>query len=89
MQVCHKGLVMGFCQMHEQLDNRSPERWIDRGDRFIGKDDIRILNQCASDGHALLLASGQVSGPGVKLLGDTDPFQRQQGCPSFLWRQQR
>ena len=35
---------------------------VERGDRLVGQDDLRLLHQRAADRHALLLAAGQMVG---------------------------
>ena len=45
---------------------------IEAGDRFIGQDHLRILHHGPGDSDPLLLTSGQLIGPGVGLLTETD-----------------
>ena len=44
--------------------------------RLVGQDDRRPLDDGARDGHALTLPAGQLGRPGIRPVGEPDPFER-------------
>ena len=54
------------------LHDRVGQDRIEAGDRFIGQDHLRILHHRPGDSDPLLLTAGQLVGPGVGLLTETD-----------------
>ena len=40
--------------------------------RLVGEDEVRIVDQAAGDGHALLLTAGELRGPMLQPLAQAD-----------------
>ena len=57
---------------------------IQRGDRFIGQDDLRVLGEGAGQCHTLLLAAGELVGADVGLIQDADLIEGLQGLHFIL-----
>ena len=57
---------------------------IERGDRFIGQDDVRLLHQGPADGDALLLTAGEVVGALRGEVRDIELVQRRHGDGTVL-----
>ena len=43
---------------------------------LVGQDDFRIVDQRAGNGHALLLAAGELRGQVMRAIGQADPIER-------------
>src|SRR5579859_544740 len=56
----------------QQLDDVLAGAPVEGAGRFIGEAEVGILDEGAADGHALFLAAGQLDGPQVGLLGQTE-----------------
>ena len=56
------GEVEPFLQVVEQVDDLRPDRHVQRGDRLVADDQLRVQGQRPGDAHALLLAAGQLVG---------------------------
>ena len=48
---------------------------VERARRFVEQEDLRVHGQRAGDGHALLLAAGELAGLGVDIGGHADLFK--------------
>jgi hypothetical protein len=59
----------------DEFDKTTGAFWIDRGNRLIGKDCLRFLEERTGDGYALLLSSREGRSPRIQLLGDSHTFQ--------------
>ena len=58
---------------------------VERGDRLVGEDDVRLLHQRAGDRDALLLTAGELVGALRRELRHVELFQRRQRQrPVFL-----
>src|SRR5690606_32846867 len=57
---------------------------VEGGGGLVEEDDLGVHRQGAGDGHALLLAAGELGGVLVGLFGDADPFQQFQGAHGGL-----
>ena len=75
MQVAHHGdaeiAIDALKGVHHQLGVVR----IKRGDRLIGKNDVRLLDQRASNRNALLLAAGELISPLHRERGDLELFE--------------
>ena len=60
-------------------------RRVETGDRFVGEEEIRVLDQRAGDTDALLLATTHVSGALVCLVEEADRVERTE-CLVFVVR---
>src|SRR5690606_27316638 len=60
---------------------------VKRAGWFVGKDDVRIVDQRAGDGNALLLSAGQLARAMMRALAHAEPLQDQPGflTPRFLF----
>src|SRR5690554_7276630 len=45
-----------------------PQACVEIAQRFIQQQQTRLFNQCAGDGHPLLLAAGELGGPAIEQL---------------------
>src|ERR1700722_2753045 len=52
-------IVSGIAQQFDDLFAMAP---IEGAGRLVGEEQLRLLDECAADGHALLLAAGQGAG---------------------------
>ncbi|AEK62514.1 conserved hypothetical protein [Collimonas fungivorans Ter331] len=53
------GHAAGLLQVHQQVQHLRLDRYVERGNRFIGHDHFRIQHQRARDRHPLALAAGE------------------------------
>jgi hypothetical protein len=57
---------------------------VERGGGLVAHDEARVVHQRARDGHALLLAAGELRGQAVGLLGEPDARQQLAGAHDGL-----
>ena len=69
-------LVDVFQGVHDDLRVQR----IKRGDRLVGEDDLRLLDERAGDGDALLLAAGHLAGDVLHAIGETDAREQAAGA---------
>ena len=72
------GPVRGDELAHQRVHANASQR-IERGERFVEQQQLRLLHQRASKGDALRLAAGQVARPVVEPVAQSDLRQRG-GC---------
>jgi hypothetical protein len=63
VKIHHQGFVGLLADINQELDDRRSQRAVHRGDRFVGEDHLRILQQHAGDRYPLLLATRELVGP--------------------------
>ena len=74
----HERRVAGAVQVAQEFEQRFACVGIQIAGRFIGQHEIRFLQQCPGDSHALLLAAGEFSGLVMEPLSQAD-FLEQDG----------
>ena len=57
-----------FLQVFEHVDNLRLDRYIQRADRLVANDKLRLYRQCARDADALLLSAGKLVRKAVAVL---------------------
>jgi len=62
--------------MHEVLHDLFGRDRVERRDRLVGKDDLRVLRERARERHALLLAAGELVGAHIRLIENADLVER-------------
>ena len=65
-------------QVLQQLQNGLSGIRVQCGGGLVGEEDLRVVGQGAGDGHALLLAAGQLAGIGVHLVPQVHQIQKLQ-----------
>ena len=60
----------------EQVHDLHGRVRIERAGRLVGQDDVRVVDQCAGDRHALHLAAGQLVWLLVDVFAESDLLQR-------------
>ena len=63
-------------EFEEQFHNLFARFGIEVAGWFIGHQDGRVVDQCAGNGHALLLSAGKLGGAVVHAVTQADRFQR-------------
>ena len=65
-----------FGDLFEQIHDLHGSVGIKRTGRLVGEHDVRIVHQCARNGHALLLTAGKLVRLFVDMLAQTHLFKR-------------
>src|SRR5690606_7156222 len=60
------------CVLAEQLHGALPSLSIERRGRLVRNDQLRLMNECSSDGDALLLSAGKLRRELVQMVLQTD-----------------
>ena len=71
--------------MHEVLHDLFGRDRVERRDRLVGKDDLRVLRERARERHALLLAAGELVGAHIRLIENAHLVQRFQRLELVLF----
>ena len=66
------GLLVDLIEFLEDFQDVLGAFAIEVPDRFVGKDDIRIIDERSGDGDALFLSAGKLIREFVRLFGDTE-----------------
>ncbi len=69
--------------LHQQLDQVDGASRVQRRNRLVREHCARRLHQDPRDGHALLLAAGEVRGSLLRLVSDSDARERFEALDSF------
>src|SRR3954464_1335966 len=64
-----------FAQLAHYLETAAAQLRVERAGRLVEEEDFRLEGERARDGHALLLAAGELVRVGLRLLGE--PWARQ------------
>jgi len=68
--------VAGVVQFPENLDDDGFVSFVEIAGRLVGKNDLRLIDQRARDGHALLLAAGKLRGEMRQSVAHAHALQR-------------
>jgi len=72
----HQDGVTRMVQLAEDFDDDSFVGFVEITGRFVGKNEPRVVNQCARNGHALLFAAGELRWQMHQAVAKTDALQR-------------
>jgi hypothetical protein len=53
---------------------------VQAGRRLVGEDELRAVGKCPGDGHALLFAAAEVSGPEARPVLELEQFEQAAGA---------
>ena len=73
-----------FCDLLQQIHDLHARLAVERAGRFVGEQDVGVVDDGARDGHALHLAAGHLVRRLVELVAQTDLFQRLDGARAPL-----
>ncbi len=73
-----------FGDLLEDLHDLHGGLGVQRAGGLVGKEDVRVVDQGAGNGHALHLAAGHLIGLLVELIGEADLLQRLRGAAAAL-----
>ena len=71
----HQGLAPLAHEAEEELDDALARFRVEISRRFVGEDDARVIDQRPGDGHALLLAAGELGGEMLHAIREPDIAQ--------------
>jgi hypothetical protein len=85
----HDGLAEFAVQLVQQVQHLGGGHAVEVAGGFVGDDQRRVGHQCAGNGHALLLAAGELVGVVVHAVGQADHGQRRLHVAAALGAAQR
>ena len=88
MQVGDDGTAVLFVDPPQRLHHHLRVHRIERGNRLVRENDLRILHQRPGNGDALLLPARQRLGPFRRVLGDAQPIEDVDGAMDVVAREQ-
>ena len=68
----HDDRLAGLVELGQQLHDLVAGLRVEVAGRLVGQDDVRVVDQDAGDGHALLLAAGELHRPVVEPVAQAD-----------------
>ncbi len=72
----HQNRVSGVVQFAENLEDDRFVGLVEISGGFVGKNDLRLIDQRARNGHALLLAAGELCGEMRQAVAEAHALQR-------------
>ena len=80
------GEVVLLGDLAQQVDHVERGDGIERGHRFIGQQNRRVLHERPGDGHALLLTAGECIRTLISTIGQADPVELLDGFAAHRLR---
>ena len=87
MQGDNHGQAFLGVEVGEQIHHPARRHRIERGNWFVGEDDVRALHQRTGDGPALLLPTRQGGGAAVGIFTEANPVERGDGPGALVARE--